>query len=278
MLLKIVADLKPDFIAACYDLPGPTIRHAAYAEYKGTRVKLEDALTAQLDSSRKVFEAFSIPMYDREGFEADDLLGTIAFEMKKHKNVEVIIASGDMDTLQLVDDDKVKVYTLKKGINDTVLYDAKAVMARYGFGPELIPDYKGLRGDPSDNIKGVPGIGEKGATDLLTKFGTVEQIYKALKKDEEQFIKKVIKKRVVELLKEHKEEAELSKALATDSHRRLSLSSFPGASGARVWISIKSSHSLMSSRLSHTEEPCARRVWQVLWPRLRRRIARRGLC
>src|SRR3989338_5119107 len=94
---------------------------------------------------------------------------------------KVIIASGDMDTLQLVDDERVLVYTLKKGINDTILYDEKRVRERFGFGPELIPDWKGLRGDPSDNIKGVPGIGEKTATDLITGFGGFEKIYWALK-------------------------------------------------------------------------------------------------
>ncbi len=215
MLLKIIVDLKPNFIAACYDLPKPTIRHAAYEGYKGTRVKIDDALVTQLQSSRKVFEAFNIPLYEREGFEADDLLGTIAHEMKEHKDVEVIIASGDMDTLQLVDDDRVKVYTLKKGINDTILYDAKAVLARYGFPPELIPDWKGLRGDPSDNIKGVPGIGEKTATELITKFGTIEEMYKVLKKNEEMFLKKGIKARMIGLLKEHEEDARLSKSIAT---------------------------------------------------------------
>ena len=160
MLLKIVTDLKPDYIAACFDLPKPTIRHEAYADYKGTRVKTDDALALQLNESRKVFEAFSIPMYEREGYEADDLLGTIAHELRE-EGVDVIIASGDMDTLQLVDDERVRVYTLKKGINDTILYDEKSVVARFGFIPALIPDWKGLRGDPSDNIKGVPGIGEK---------------------------------------------------------------------------------------------------------------------
>jgi DNA polymerase-1 len=215
MLLKIIVDLKPDYIAACYDLPKPTIRHEAYAEYKGTRVKTDDALALQLGESHKVFEAFSIPMYSREGFEADDLLGTIAHELKGEKGVDVIIASGDMDTLQLVDDERVRVYTLKKGINDTILYDEKAVVARFGFLPALIPDWKGLRGDPSDNIKGVKGIGEKTATELITGFGSIEKIYTTLKKGDEDFIKKGIKARMIGLLKDHEEDARFSKALAT---------------------------------------------------------------
>jgi len=215
MLLKIIADLKPDYIAACYDLPKPTIRHEAYEGYKGTRLKIDDALSLQLGESRKVFEAFAIPLYEREGFEADDLLGTIAHELRVEKNVDVIIASGDMDTLQLVDDGRVRVYTLKKGINDTILYDEKAVVERFGFPPTLIPDFKGLRGDPSDNIKGVPGIGEKTATELITGFGSIEKIYAILKKGDDAFLAKGIKARMISLLKEHEEDARFSKSLAT---------------------------------------------------------------
>ncbi|MBI2409936.1 hypothetical protein HYV30_02730 [Candidatus Kaiserbacteria bacterium] len=215
MLLKIFGELKPDHIAACYDLAAPTIRHEAFEGYKATRVKIEDSLALQIGQSRKVFQAFSIPVYERAGFEADDLLGTIAHELKGRDDIDVIIASGDMDTLQLVDDARVRVYTLKKGINDTILYDEKAVRARFGFPPALIPDWKGLRGDPSDNIKGVPGIGEKTATELITNFGSVEKIYAALKKGEEAFLKKGIKARMVGLLKEHEEDARFSKSLAT---------------------------------------------------------------
>jgi DNA polymerase-1 len=215
MLLKIITDLKPDYIAACFDLPGPTVRHEVYADYKGTRAKLDDALSQQINESRKVFEAFSIPLYEKAGFEADDLLGTIAHEMKKEKNIDVIIASGDMDTLQLVDEERVRVYMPKKSINDTILYDEKAVLERFGFLPALIPDYKGLRGDPSDNIKGVKGIGEKTATDLIMNFGTIEKIYTALKKSDEVFIKKGIKPRIIGLLKEFEEDARFSKSLAT---------------------------------------------------------------
>lgn len=215
MLLKIIADLKPDYIAACYDLAKPTIRHEAFEGYKGTRASIDDALALQLNESRKVFEAFSIPIYEREGFEADDLLGTIAYELRDTGNVDVIIASGDMDTLQLVDDEKVRVYTLKKGIQDTILYDEKAVIARFGFPPALIPDFKGLRGDPSDNIKGVPGIGEKTATELIVGFGSIEKIYATLKKGQGAFLEKGIKPRMIALLKEHEETARFSKSLAT---------------------------------------------------------------
>ncbi len=215
MLLRIATDLRPDYIVACYDLAGPTVRHEAYADYKATRSSIDDALITQLNSSRDVFKAFCIPIYEKAGFEADDILGTIVEKLKDDPSVEIIIASGDMDTMQLITGKKVQVYTLKKGLNDTILYDENAVEERYGFLPALIADYKGLRGDPSDNIKGVPGIGEKTGTELIQKFGTVEDIYTAIKKDENALIAAGIKPRIVNLLKEHEEDALFSKSLAT---------------------------------------------------------------
>jgi len=215
MLMKIVADLKPDYIVACYDLPQKTFRHEAYEGYKGTRAKTDDNLIAQIISSRKIFEAFNIPMYDAAGFEADDILGTIVDQVKKEKmNLDIVIASGDMDTLQLVDGKHVQVFTLKKGINDTVQYDEDAVKARFGFPPKLLPDYKGLRGDPSDNIIGIAGIGEKTATDLICNLGSIEDIYKKIKKDESAVLA-IVKPRILELLKNGEEEALFSKTLAT---------------------------------------------------------------
>ncbi len=215
MILKIIEELKPDHIVACFDLPDPTHRHVVYKEYKAGRAKTDDALIQQIIRSRDIFDAFGIPVYEMPGFEADDMLGTIVEHTRKDKNLRTIIASGDMDTLQLVDDDRVLVYTLKKGIQDTVLYNEEAVRARFGFGPELIPDYKGLRGDPSDNIPGIKGIGEKSGGDLIQNFGTIEQMYKKLKKDEEQFLLKGIKQRIIDLLKAGEEEALFSKMLAT---------------------------------------------------------------
>src|SRR3989344_319453 len=176
MLMKIITDLKPDYIIACYDLPGKTFRHESYDQYKAGRIKADDALISQLKNSRKIFEAFCIPMYDAPGFEADDVIGTIVEKFKTNPpagGVKIIIASGDMDTMQLVDDKKVQVYTLKKGINDTIMYDEERVVERFGFKPALLPDYKGLRGDPSDNIIGIKGIGEKTAENLIQNFGTI---------------------------------------------------------------------------------------------------------
>lgn len=217
MLLKTIEDLKPDHIVACFDLPEPTYRHDAFDGYKAKREKTDDTLVAQIDRSRDIFEAFGIPIYEHPGFEADDMLGTIAHQMKDEKDVNVIIASGDMDTLQCVDKKKVVVYTLRKGIKDTVLYDEAAVKERFGFPPKLVADYKGLRGDASDNIPGIAGIGEKTATELVRTFGSIEDIYKKLesKNGEQKFEEAGFKPRIINLLKEQKEEAIFSKMLAT---------------------------------------------------------------
>ncbi|MBI4155857.1 MAG: hypothetical protein HY507_01325 [Candidatus Zambryskibacteria bacterium] len=217
MLIKLVKDIKPDYVAACYDLPEPTMRHEQYADYKAGRKEADPALVEQLERSKDVFKAFSIPSYSSPGFEADDMLGTIVDKLKNNKNIDIVIASGDMDTMQLIDDDRVRVYTLKKGIKDTIIYNESAVRERFGFGPELLPDFKGLRGDPSDNIIGISGIGEKTATELIVNFGSIENIYKKLsaKGGEKAFEKASIKKRIIDLLKEGEEEALFSKMLAT---------------------------------------------------------------
>ena len=217
MLMKIIKELKPDFIVACYDLPAPTFRKEMYEGYKSGRPKADESLIHQIKRSRDIFSAFHIPIYEKAGFEADDIIGTIVENLKSQKaHLKIIIASGDMDTLQLVSNDDVVVYTLKKGINDTILYNEKSVKERFGFGPELLPDYKGLRGDPSDNIIGIVGIGEKTATTLITQFGTIEDLYKKLKKKdgEKTFEKKGIKPRIITLLKEGEEDALFSKTLA----------------------------------------------------------------
>lgn len=215
MLMRVFKDLKPDYIASCFDLPKPTFRHVAYEAYKGKRKESDDALVAQIKRSKDLFLAFGIQCFECEGFEADDLLGTIVEKHLKNKDLDIIIVSGDMDTMQLITGTHVQVFTLKKGLNDTVLYDEKKVVERYGFSPKQIPDYKGLAGDPSDNIIGVQGIGEKTATQLITTFGSIEGIYKALKKDRQKLLDVGIKERVVTLLEEQQEEANFSKTLAT---------------------------------------------------------------
>jgi DNA polymerase I len=219
-LIKLSGDFHPDYMIACYDLPDKTHRHEVYADYKAGRAKIDQDLIDQINSSRGLFEALRIPIFESPGFEADDILGTIVEMTKKDKDKAILIASGDMDTLQLADERRVSIFTLKKGIKDTVVYDEEGVKNRFGFGPELLPDYKGLRGDPSDNIIGVPGIGEKTATILISEFGTLENIFKMMEgkkaeEGEEKLRSAGISERIIGLLKEHKEEALFSKMLAT---------------------------------------------------------------
>lgn len=214
MLFALIEQFSPTHIAACFDLPKPTYRHEAYKGYKAGRVKTDEALIAQLIKAKELFSAFGVPIYEKEGFEADDMLGTIVEQVKR--SVPVVIASGDMDTLQLVDEDYVTVFTLKKGVKDTVVYNDRSVRERYGFDPEYLPDYKGLRGDPSDNIIGVPGIGEKTATTLISKYKTIEALFTALKKDKEAFIRDSgVTPRIAGILEAHEEEALFSKMLGT---------------------------------------------------------------
>lgn len=217
MLLKIIVDLKPDYIAAAYDLPGGTFRHAAYKDYKANRIKADDDLYAQINRARDVLQALGIPLYEAKGYEADDVVGTIAAQVKKKKTIDTIIASGDMDTVQLVDGTQTKVFTLRKGLTDTVTYDETRVRERFGFGPKSIQDLKGIAGDASDNIKGVPGVGEGSAVKLLQKYETIENLYKAIKKEGVEAVaeKTGVQKRFVQLVADNKEAAEFSKELAT---------------------------------------------------------------
>lgn len=203
-LLSVLEKFKPDSIAASFDLAGPTFRDEMYKEYKATRTKAPDDLYAQIPRVKEMVRAFNIPIYEKEGFEADDCVGTIA-KQAAQQGIDVIIVTGDNDALQLVDD-HIKVFSIRKGLKDLVLYDEPAVIAKYGFKPEQIPDYKGLAGDGSDNIPGVSGIGAKTATDLLKEFGTLENIYAHLSDVKESVRKK---------LEADKEMAFLSKKLGT---------------------------------------------------------------
>jgi len=208
VLFKVIKDLKPDYILATFDLKGPTFRHKEYKEYKATRVKAPDELYAQIGRVKEMVRAMNIPIYEKEGFEADDVIGTMvrqSEENNEQKGVENIIVTGDLDTLQLVSE-KTKVYALRKGISDTVLYDEDAVKERYGLFANQMIDYKGLRGDQSDNIPGVKGIGEKTAVTLLQKYQTLENIYAHLVE---------IKGAVKDKLERDKMLAFMSKKLAT---------------------------------------------------------------
>jgi DNA polymerase I len=207
ILLNIIKEFKPDYLCASFDLRAPTFRHKKFKEYKAKRIKQPDELYAQIPIIKEVLKAFDIPVYEKEGFEADDVIGTIVKSLKDKKDIEKCILTGDLDALQLVEE-TIKVLTFKKGIRETKVYDIEAVKERYSFGPERVVDYKALRGDASDNIPGIPGIGEKSATELITRFGGLDDIYQ---KFEESDIKEPWKNK----LRDNKEIAYLSQELAT---------------------------------------------------------------
>ncbi|HBI16767.1 MAG TPA: DNA polymerase I [Candidatus Moranbacteria bacterium] len=182
-LLAVIDKFKPEYIVATFDLKGQTFRAAQFDGYKAKRVKAPDELYNQIERVKEIVKTFNIPIYEKEGYEADDMIGTIAkkFSVPGSQftdNMEVIIVTGDLDTLQLVDE-RIKVYTMSRGLSKAVLYDKEAVMARFGgLEPMQLKDYKGLRGDASDNIPGVKGIGEKGAINLLKEYQNLEGVYK----------------------------------------------------------------------------------------------------
>ena len=206
-LLKMLKDLEPDYVIAAYDLPGPTFRHEAYEKYKIHRTKAPDELYSQIPYTKKVLESFGIPSYEVKSYEADDIIGSLTEKFKNEKDLKIIIVTGDLDTLQLVDGKKVVVYTMKRGLSDTLIYDEDMVKDRYGLKPNQLTDYRGLKGDPSDNIPGVPGIGDKTASELLKEHGSIENLYKKAKSGK-------VKESLSKKLLENEEQAMLSKELS----------------------------------------------------------------
>ena len=208
VFFKAIREFQPDFIAATFDFPAPTFRHKKYKEYKAKRPPAPEELYQQIPKVKEVLEAFNVPIFEKEGFEADDIIGTIAHLAPKRQiipEVETIILSGDLDVLQLINP-KTKIYSLRKGVKDIVLYDENLVKEKFqGLTPQQLLDFKALKGDPSDNIPGVTGIGEKTAIDLIKKFGSLEKLYQNIEK---------IKPKLKESLLLQKEQAFLSKELA----------------------------------------------------------------
>ena len=177
MLLKVINELKPTHCAIAFDMKAPTFRHKLFPEYKAQRPPTPEELINQLGRVRELVSAFHIPIFELEGYEADDILGALSHQASK-QDIDTVIVTGDADTMQLVSP-RVKVLYPKPGrsFSDTMLYDEAAVIQKYSLKPEQIADFKALKGDPSDNIPGVPGIGEKTAVKLLQQFGSIEQIY-----------------------------------------------------------------------------------------------------
>jgi DNA polymerase-1 len=178
VFLKMLQELKPDYLVATFDLAQPTFRHKEYKEYKAKRIKAPENFYEQIGMIKEILKIWGIPILEKESFEADDIIGTIAQKFQR-KDLEIIILTGDLDTLQLVNDN-IHVYTLRKGLQDRVIYDVEAIKKKYGLSPVQLIDYKALKGDPSDNVVGVPGVGEKTALKLIKEFNSLDNLYLAL--------------------------------------------------------------------------------------------------
>jgi DNA polymerase-1 len=204
-LLKILKENNPDYMAVVFDTKAPTFRHEIYEEYKSTRAKMPPEMAEQLPRVREVTEAMNLPILEIDGYEADDLMGTLA-QRAKDKGMDVILVTGDKDFLQLVDE-HIKVLNPKRGGEEPELLDEKGVEEKFGVPPEKVIEVLALMGDASDNVPGIPGIGEKTALGLIAEFGTLENVLKNAEK--------VKKKNVQKGLKEHADLARLSKKLVT---------------------------------------------------------------
>ncbi|HYH92210.1 MAG TPA: DNA polymerase I [Candidatus Saccharimonadales bacterium] len=206
IVLRGLQDLQPDYLAVSFDLPGPTFRHEQYPEYKGTRVKMPDDLRDQFPKVREVVKALRIPVYEMAGFEADDVIGTITQQLDTREDLETTIVTVDLDMLQLVTP-RVRLMTTRSGVENTVMYDVARIDERFGLRPDQMIDYKALKGDPTDNIPGVPGVGEKTAAKLIREFGDLDSLIARL--DE------VNPEKLREKLREHVDQIRMGKDLST---------------------------------------------------------------
>ena len=215
VFFKAIKDFHPDFIAATFDFPAPTFRHKKYKAYKAKRPRAPEDLYAQIPRVKEFLKSFGVSIFEKEGFEADDIIGTIAKTSQRQQvlpPIDIIILSGDMDALQLVDD-RTKVYVLRKGVKDIVLYDEKQVEKKFqGLIPEQILDFKSLRGDPSDNIPGVTGVGEKTAISLLLTFNSLDELYREVENKTKKAER--VRPKLRDTLLKYKEQALISRELA----------------------------------------------------------------
>jgi len=214
IFFKILEEVKPDFIAAAFDFPAPTFRHKEYKEYKAKRPPAPAELYQQIEGVKEILRTFKVLIFEKEGYEADDVIGSLVKLIKTKQiwpKIEIIILSGDLDLLQLVNE-QTKIYLLRKSLKDTSFYQEENIKERYqGLKPSQLIDFKALRGDPSDNIPGVTGIGEKTALQLIKEFGSLENLYQELenKTEKSQNLKEGLQKK----LKDYKEQAFISKSL-----------------------------------------------------------------
>lgn len=210
VLLRAFREIRPTHAAAAFDLAAPTFRHRAFEEYKATRQKAPDELYAQFPLVKEALGVLGIPVVEKEGYEADDIIGTLTAQAVLRPRMRVVILSGDLDCLQLVGD-RVALLTPSKGMRDTARYGPREVQERFGgLLPSQMADYKGLRGDPSDNLPGVRGIGEKTAVELLSRFGGLDELYAALDRGDAPGVRP----RVAAALTEGRKDAKMSRQLA----------------------------------------------------------------
>lgn len=205
MLLKMKEDINPDYIVAAFDKKAPTFRHEAYGDYKAGRKKMPEELREQFPLVKEMLNLLGINIYELDGFEADDIIGTVAKEASKN-GMEVYIVTGDKDALQLADDN-INIIITKKGVSETAEYNKEAFIKEFEVTPTQFIDVKGLMGDKSDNIPGVPGVGEKTAFKLIKEYGSVEEVLKN--------IDNISGKKLKENLENYTEQAIFSKKLAT---------------------------------------------------------------
>ena len=193
ILFKELEDLKPDYIAVAFDLKAPTHRHKMYAEYKGTRHAMPDELAQQMPIIKEILKCMNITIIEKEGYEADDVLGTISKEAEKGGHL-VTILSGDRDTFQLASDKvTIRIPRTKMGKTETEDYDEAKIEEEYGVKPAQMIQVKGLMGDASDNIPGVPGVGEKTALKLIKEYKNIDNLYEQLESGKTENIKGALK-------------------------------------------------------------------------------------
>jgi len=188
-LFRAVEDFRPDYIAACFDTKAPTFRHTEFKEYKAQRPETAKDLIPQFGKVRQLLADFKVAVFSQDGYEADDLIASVVRSAKsdpRSENTDFFVLTGDYDSLQLVDG-RVKAYIINRGIKNAVLYDEVKVKEAFGVMPKQIPDMKALAGDSSDNIPGAPGIGPKGAVEILNNFASLEELYETAQKDPDGF-------------------------------------------------------------------------------------------
>ena len=209
VFLKMIEELKPSYLVACFDLAKPTFRHEQYKDYKAKRVKAPENFYDQINILKEILRAWEIPILEKEGYEADDVIGAIVEKLKKEK-IEIAVLTGDLDTLQLVSD-QVSIYTLKRGLQDRIIYGPFEVEKRYALKPSQLIDFKALKGDPSDNIPGVAGVGEKTSQKLIQEFNNLDNLYKQIEEGKTGSLSA----KIIQKLKENKEQAYFSRHLVS---------------------------------------------------------------